>query len=199
MDYKLIGTIYAPIEYDGPDMLAVFGITKEDLIPYVVGTKRILVYPIEAPEEICRDKLRELRQKYSKRSREDRCLVRGKSGRLIVCPEENKCSACPFGNGERLPQVVSTDALYEAGMELEAPGTDELDRLNWELFLEYLQRMNPQCYEVLGMKLEGATVAEISRELGVPYHVVRYLSDKIRGIAADYFGDEAQPYRKRRK
>ena len=186
MDYKLIGTVYAPIEYDGPDMLALFGISKIDLVPYFVGTKKILIYPCPADEVFSRIKLQELREKYTKRSRDDRCLVPGKSGRLIVCPEKNRCEECPFKDS-KIPRVISMDAFQEAGGDLEARGTDMLGDLLTNEFLEYVQQVKPECYPVLDMKLEGFSVAEISRELELPYHVIRYRLDQVRVLATEFF------------
>ena len=188
MDYKLIGTIYAPVEYDGPDMLKTFNITKDDLIPYVVGTKRILIFPYPAPEDVCKDMLLELRRKYSKRSREERCLVPGKSGRLIVCPEENRCSACPFGRDERYPRVSSLDEMKDNGVEVEAPGTDMLDQLIRDVFMDHLRSVDPHLADILDMKDEGLSVAEIARREGVSYHVIRYQFDKIKALAAEFLG-----------
>lgn len=71
-----------------------------------------------------------------KAGRENRCQVRGKRGKAIQCPEENRCDACPYagkdslGNprpGERTGGLLSLELFAELGIEV--PGRLNLETL----------------------------------------------------------------------
>ena len=62
--YEEIGKTLAPVEIDSDEAMEMFGITKKDLVPFMVRNKRIMVYPYPAPEEVCREMLQELKDRY---------------------------------------------------------------------------------------------------------------------------------------
>ena len=104
--YEEIGKTLAPVEIDSDEAMELFGITKKDLIPFMVGSSRIMVYPYPAPEEVCREMLRDLRERYGREARDNRCLVAGAYGGLKACPENYSCSACPVGQCDQDPRLL---------------------------------------------------------------------------------------------
>ena len=185
--YEEIGKTLAPVEIDGKGAMEVFGITYKDLVPFVVGATSIMIYPYPASPEVCEDMLRDLRQKYSKQSRRDRCMIRGAYGRLRVCPEKYSCPECPFGQEEKIPRNVSLEAVQEDGVDIEDPFSDCLPRLNVDLFLESLAEINADYAEIVKLRGVGYSEPEISQILHLPIHVVKYARKKIREIATAYF------------
>ena len=187
--YEEIGKTLAPVEIDSDEAMELFGITKKDLIPLMVGSSRIMVYPYPAPEEVCRVMLNELRQRHQKESRNNRCLVPGAYGGLKACPEKYSCSECPVDQRNRLPRKISWQALEEAGLELADRRSNFQPQVDAEMFLEHLENVNPQYARIIVLKINGYSVEDISRTLKLPYHVVWYAGRKIREIAVRYYRD----------
>ena len=187
--YEEIGKTLAPVEIDSDEAMEMFGITKEDLVPLMVGRKRILVYPYPASEEVCREMLRDLRERYGREARDNRCLVAGAYGGLKACPENYSCSACPVGRQDRLPRKISWQALEEAGLEPADRRSNFQPQVDAEMFLEHLENVNPQYARIIVLKINGYSVEDISRTLKLPYHVVWYAGRKIREIAVRYYRD----------
>ncbi len=190
--YEEIGKTLAPVEIDSDEAMEMFGITKKDLVPFMVGRKRILIYPYPAPEEVCRVMLNELRQRHQKESRNNRCLVPGAKGKLRTCPWKYSCSDCALEYEQKIPSHVSLEFLLEEGVELEVYSPDCLSTVNVDLFLERLGELDPGYAEIVKLRGVGYTEPEISRMLHVPLHAVKYARKKIREFAVIYFGNSEQ-------
>ena len=190
--YEEIGKTLAPVEIDSDEAMEMFGITKKDLVPFMVRNKRIMVYPYPAPEEVCREMLQELKDRYQKENRKNRCLIPGAYGKLRVCPEKHSCSECPFDQEQRIISHVSLEFLLEAGVELEVLSPDCQSTVNVDLFLERLGELDPGYAEIVKLRGVGYTESEISRMLHVPLHAVKYARKKIREFAVIYFGNSVQ-------
>ena len=93
--YKEIGKTLAPVEIESEEAMRDFGITKKDLVPLMVGNRRILIYPYPAQEEVCREMLQELRNRYKQEDYRCRCLICGENGKARICPEKYSCASCP--------------------------------------------------------------------------------------------------------
>ena len=185
--YKEIGKTLAPVEIDSEEALELFGITKKDLVPYVVGTKKIMVHVVPASPEVCSEMLKDLRQKYTKLSREERCMIQGAYGKAKICPDCYSCSECPFGQDEKQPRSVSLEALWETGEEEEAPALDALSVVDVRDFLEHLEKQNPRYVEIVQLRGMGYSEQEIARMLDIPLHSVKYARKKVREFAGSYF------------
>ena len=88
---------------------------------------------------------------------------------------------------KRLPRTVSREGLQEAGLDLEDRNAELFSELNVRIILEELEKTDPLYVQIVGLKLNGKTAREISRELRVSYDVVNYAIGKIRKIAGKYF------------
>lgn len=186
--YKEIGKTLAPVEIESEEAMRDFGITKKDLVPLMVGLKRIMIYPYPAPEEVCREMLQELKNRYKQEAYRERCLICGENGRQRICPEKYSCACCPVDLEERTPRHVSLEALQEEGLEMEAPDTDIITSLEVSIFLEELRAYNPRYADIATLKQAGYTEEEIGRYLQLPRHTVMYSWKRIRELAAGYFG-----------
>ena len=190
--YEAIGKTLAPVEIDSDEALEMFGITKKDLVPIMVGRKRILIYPYPAPEEICREMLNELRRRYQKESRINRCLIPGANGKLRACPWNRSCSDCTLDHEQKILSHVSLEFLLDEGVEVEIASPDCLSVVDVNLFLERLTEINPVYAEIVKLRGVGYTEPEISQMLHVPVHAVKYARKKIREFAVIYFGISEQ-------
>ena len=185
--YAAIGKTLAPVEIDSNEAMEMFGITKKDLIPLLVGTKRIMVYPYPAQEEVCREMMRDLRRRYVDESRNNRCMIAGTNGGIKVCPEKYSCSDCPVEQEQRQSRQASLDFLLDEGLEVEDT-SNSLSQIEVDLFLEYLEKQDPINARILVLKCRGYTETEIGQMLHLPCHVVKYSRRKIRELAIRYFG-----------
>ncbi len=78
----------------------------------------------------------------------NRCLVSGKSGRLIVCPKINKCVDCPnYYNYKTNKSDISMDLTYDDNHAIEYadPSSSIIDRLIAE---EKIQAVNKAISEI---------------------------------------------------
>ena len=187
--YKEIGKTLAPVEIESEEAMRDFGITKKDLVPLMVGLRRIMIYPYPAPEKVCREMLRELWQRYKQEYRVNRCLVPGKNGGLHVCPDKNVCARCPFSFEEIAPRRISLEFLLEEGVVLES-NTDCLSEVDVELFYDELERVNPVYHQILVLRQAGYKEAEISQRVQIPLHAVKYARKRIREFAVRYFSGD---------
>lgn len=157
-----IGRTLAPAEITSREAMADFGITRKDLVCMTVGSRRVLVYPCPAPEEVCREMLGDLLERYG---------------------EEEK---------QRAVRPVSLEGLQEEGADPVDRFADTQSAAEVHLFLEYLESVNPLYASIVRLKNGHDTpCAEVSRALRLPISTVRRACREIRKLAAEYFGVEA--------
>lgn len=118
------------------------------------------------------------RQEY----RNFRCMIPGKSGKLIVCPDCNKCSKCPFCN-YRQPRVIEYGEPEELN-GYDAAGMDDFEKeMDLNNILKAINKKNPQAGQVFDLcNRYGYSVAEIAEIEGIPERRVRYLLDQAKEI-----------------
>ena len=181
--------IYAPIEIESADQLHALGATWDDCKTWRIGVTPVKVILVPANQETRNFLIKEMQDKYSKVSRNRRCVVPGKKKSWITCPESNHCTACPYhregGNGA--VETVSLDSLLENGIEY--GGTDvtaeqaetacELD-----LLIQILSEENPRYVRLVRLLEAGYTVPEIAVRLNCSPKTVYRLIREIRRVAA---------------
>ena len=122
----------------------------------------------------------ELNAEHHRNSRGTRCIVPGKQKPLIVCPECNKCSNCPFGRKpeDRQPRVID----YEVPKEL-MNNNDDFSTMNqsesemiYEELIAAMRRKDPLIAEVFTRyHTYDYDAPEIAAELGIDKRKVYYL------------------------
>lgn len=144
-----------------------------------------------------------------KRSRRNsRCLVPGKDGKLIRCPQYipdpdakasykmklNQCKDCE--NFEKVcreeNKVASLDVLKEEGIEMTAPGSLEesiLLKVMLEELISYLISIKPEYGKIIQMCYEGYTQTEIAKELDMKQRTVSDDIRKIRQLVKGFMED----------
>ena len=180
----------APIEIRDKADLANYGITWEDCKTLRFGTSdRITVYFFQTTNrKIAEEQWRYLNSRHSKGYRSTRCMVPGKKKHLIICPDSNKCSECPYGRKleDRKARVISWEGMLEDSYEPagQAP-TDkraELDEIK-----ERLNRKNPDIMRVIILKeLYGYSVSEIADMMGISERRVYYHIKQAKVIGEQY-------------
>ena len=71
-----------------------FGIKPEDVTWRRIGNRKCRVVMVDATEEEYKAYMAPIWAEIKREDRDGRCMVKGKNGRLIRCPESNRCEEC---------------------------------------------------------------------------------------------------------
>ena len=171
-DLKASGKeIYAaPIEIEHREQLETLGISWSQVRTWKIGSEEVKVHLTPAPKEVYDMLLGDLRKRHRDGFRSVRCMVEGKSGRLIRCPDHHSCRNCPFGKtpDDRDANVISWDQCVAEGYEpASADNTEEriADLCEYEQIRERLYAADPDLVTMVEMKAAGYSVKQIAEHL----------------------------------
>lgn len=111
--------------------------------------------------------LGDLRARHRNGYRHVRCQVPGETKATILCPDTNKCSACPYGRTpeEREANIISWDECVAEGYE-PAAADDVMktvtDLCEYEQIRERLREADPDLVTMVEMKAAGYSVKQIA-------------------------------------
>ena len=179
----------APIRIVDRKDLKNYGITWKDCESfYVGGIEAMNVYMYETDDPVLADCFwKEINVEHHRNCRGTRCLVPGTLKPLIVCPECNKCSNCPYGRKpeDRQPRVID----YEAPEDL-MNNNDDFSTMNeaesemiYEELIATMRRKDPLIAEVFTRyHTYDYDAPEIAAELGIDKRKVYYLKQQAEQI-----------------
>lgn len=134
--------------------------------------------------------------------RNSRCSVRGKNGKVIRCPERNKCAECPYatkdsqGNpqpGERTGSSLSLELFNEMGVCI-PNALDIGERVEKMELMEALHKalaeLDNEDYHIIILAAGGMSEREIATRIGSKQRTV---NDQKRRICA-YLKKELKDY-----
>ncbi len=184
----------APIEIHDKADLNNYGITWNDCRTIHFGTSDgVTVYFFKTSNRsFAEEQWKYLNSQHSKGYRSSRCLVPGKLKPLIVCPDSNKCSACPFGRKpeDREPTIISWDGLIETGYEPESEDREMARaeaRREFEDVRKVMDKKDPNIARAIVLKeMYGYSVAEIANKLNITERQVYYLIAQAKTIGKEY-------------
>ena len=164
-----------------------FGIKPEDITWQRIGNRKCRVALVNATEEVYRAYMEPVWTQIKREDRDGRCRVKGKNGKLIRCPESNRCENC-----ERFSEVcrernktASLSFLVDEGAEPAAEGSFE-DNILYETILEdliaMLSEIKPKYGQIFRLLYDGATQQEMADELGIKQRTVSDDIKKIRSL-----------------
>ena len=188
---------FAPIEIKNKADLANYGITWADCEPLPFGTseRRTVYYYPTTNKELADMFWKELNTTHSKEYRSTRCDdVPGKRKKHIVCPDTNKCSACPYGRKpeDKKAKVISLDGLEQEGCEFAAEdrGMRAAEaRMTFEKVRVEMDKKDENIAKAVILKeLRELKVKEIAKELGIEERQVYYYLKQARDIGERFKG-----------
>ncbi|MCD8366616.1 MAG: hypothetical protein LUC48_01115 [Clostridiales bacterium] len=164
-----------------------FGIDPKDVTWRLIGNRKCRVVMVDATEEEYKAYLGPVWAEQKRQDRESRCLVPGKGGKLIRCPESNKCEKCSHASEvcREMNRPASLSFLVDEGAEPAAPGSFE-DTVIYEALLEdlitRLNEIEPKYGEIFQLLYDGATQQEMADKLDMKQRTVSDYVKKIRAI-----------------
>ena len=179
----------APIRIVDRKDLKNYGITWKDCESfYVGGIEAMNVYMYETEDPMLADCFwKEINVEHHRNCRGTRCIVPGKQKPLIVCPECNKCSNCPYGRKpeDRQPRVID----YEVPEDL-MNNNDDFSTMNqaesemiYDELIAAMRRKDPLIAEVfIRYHTYDCDAPEIAAELGIDKRKVYYLKQQAEQI-----------------
>ena len=179
----------APIRIVDRKDLKNYGITWKDCESfYVGGIEAMNVYMYETEDPMLADCFwKEINVEHHRNCRGTRCIVPGKQKPLIVCPECNKCSNCPYGRKpeDRQPRVID----YEVPEDL-MNNNDDFSTMNqaesemiYDELIAAMRRKDPLIAEVfIRYHTYDYDAPEIAAELGIDKRKVYYLKQQAEQI-----------------
>lgn len=164
-----------------------FGIKPEDVTWRRIGNRKCRVVMVDATQEEYRAYMAPIWAEIKREDRDGRCMVKGKNGRLIRCPESNRCEQCEHlseASRER-NKTASLSVLMDEGAEPIAEGSFE-DDVIYETILEdliaMLSEIKPKYGRIFRLLYDGATQQEMADELGIKQRTVSDDIKKIRSL-----------------
>ena len=154
-----------------------FGIKPEEVTWRRIGNRKCRVVMVDATEEEYRAYMAPIWAEIKREDRDGRCMVKGKNGRLIRCPESNRCEECKhFSEASReRNKPASLSVLMDEGAEPIAEGSFE-DDVIYETILEdlisMLSEIKPKYGRIFRLLYDGATQQEMADELGIKQRTV---------------------------
>lgn len=164
-----------------------FGIKPEDVTWRRIGNRKYRVVMVDSTEEEYRAYMAPIWAEIKREDRDGRCMVKGKNGKLIRCPESNRCEGCKhFSEASReRNKPVSLSVLMDEGAEPAAEGSFEEDVI-YETILEdliaMLSEIKPKYGRIFRLLYDGATQQEMADELGIKQRTVSDDIKKIRSL-----------------
>ena len=164
-----------------------FGIKPEDVTWRRIGNRKCRVVLVDASEEEYKAYMAPIWAEFKREDRDGRCMVKGKNGRLIRCPESNRCEECKHFSevSHERNKPASLSVLMDEGAEPAAEGAFE-DDVIYETILEdliaMLSEIKPKYGRIFRLLYDGATQQEMADELGIKQRTVSDDIKKIRSL-----------------
>lgn len=182
----------APIEIEHKEQLGTLSITQQECRTWYIGSEKVIVHLTPADKGTYHFLLDELRTRHRKEYRSRRCQIPGKNKPLIMCPECNRCSECPYPEyrDKHKANSISWDGLIESGYEGEADNcmVEQLQaKLEYDEIHTLMDSENPIIAQVFEMKeRDGFSVSEIADRLHIKPRNVYYYLDRAKAIGKKY-------------
>ena len=157
-----------------------FGLDSSKVVKRLIGNRWRDCIMVPASENVYRAYINGVDTERKREDRSGRCMVIGRHGKLIRCPESNRCKGC-----QRALQVtreenkaVSIDIVEDkanfSGMEDRV-----IDQILLEQLIDKASELSPQHGEIFRLMLEGLSQEDIGEEVGLKQRTV---SNRIKDI-----------------
>ena len=157
-----------------------FGLDSSKVVKRLIGNRWRDCIMVPASENVYRAYINGLDTERKQEDRSGRCMVIGKRGKLIRCPESNSCKGCPraLQVTREENKAVSIDTVEDkanlSGMEDKV-----IDQILLEQLIDKASELSPKHGEILRLMLDGMSQQDIGDEVGLKQRTV---SNRIKDI-----------------
>ena len=172
-----------------------YGIVPSAVKWALVGNKKCRVVMVPVPKDVHDAYMQPVWADQKRKAREQRCVISGKGGKLIRCPDSRSCVKCPQYQRIDLDdnKPASIEKLVGQGKEPLAAGSFEDAAVNFALLdvlMERLAEIGPEYVEILRLLVDELPQAEIAELLHMKPCTVSDKVNRIREIAWPIFFGE---------
>ncbi|MDD6043453.1 MAG: hypothetical protein PUB87_06855, partial [Eubacteriaceae bacterium] len=132
--------------------------------------------------------------------RDKRCLIPGEDGKLIRCPDSNKCSECKYYHTrENYGTVTFSDLATEDEegkiTEFDPPAPENYDSGDRYMrlltgFISFAAERNPQFKEIIELLVEGNSRRQVAELMGLPKSTVIDKVAKLRKLCDEFLENQ---------
>ncbi|MBO6291003.1 MAG: sigma-70 family RNA polymerase sigma factor [Selenomonas sp.] len=157
-----------------------FGLDSTKVAKRLIGNRWRYCIMVPASEKVYRAYVNAVDTARKQDDRSGRCMVMGKRGKLIRCPESNSCKGCPQAllvtREENKPVSIDTveNQINFSGME-----DSIIDKILLEQLIDRVSELSPQHSEIFRLLLDGMSQQDIGEEVGLKQRTV---SNRIKDI-----------------
>lgn len=133
--------------------------------------------------------------------RDKRCQVPGKDGKLIRCPECNKCSECKYYyTRENYGTATFSDLATEGDdgemIEFDPPAPENYDSGDRYMrmlndFIKFASDRDPQFKAMIELLVDGNSRRQVAEQMGIPKSTLIDRVKKLRGIWDEFIDNLA--------
>lgn len=172
-----------------------YGFSKDDVKWTLLGNKKCRVVLVPATKAQFDAFMQPLWAEQKRESRERRCVVSGKEGKLIRCPDSRFCVQCPHYQHIDMEdnKPSSVEMLVEKSAEPAASNVFEDDVVNLmllDVLIERATELNPEYSEILRLMLDELPQAEIAKRLHINPRTLNDKIQRIRELARIIFNEQ---------
>ncbi|MDD3415954.1 MAG: helix-turn-helix domain containing protein [Lachnospiraceae bacterium] len=179
----------------------IVGVSKSQIRKWRVGNRIVDVVLIPGTKAQYDAVMSSYSAEFKAEDRDKRCEVSNGKGKLIRCPESNKCSQCPYSTsldkknfGTLTFSCLSAENEdgEEADFEAISPETYGSADIYFDMLNELISRVgeiDPNYGRILQLLSDGFSHRDIAAEIGIGKSTVTDKVAKIKEIAVDLLDD----------
>ena len=168
------GFRYAPMVVT-KDVVREWNLDRDYVTYHRIGSRLHLCYMTLIPEEMYHSYMADMKAEDKRLERENRCLITSpKTGRLIMCPEYNKCCDCKLAGDLKMQKnrSLSLDEMFENNIYEEAatskdPAEEVMASITEESLLQELDSIDPKLGNILRLRLNVLEPKAIMDKLNI--------------------------------
>lgn len=175
------------------------GVKKSQIKKWRVGNRIVDVVLIPGTKVQYDAVMSSYSVEFKAEDRDKRCEISNGKGKLIRCPESNKCSQCPYANSLDKKNfgtltfsclAAKNEDEEETDYEAVAPATYGSADIYLAILNELIyrvQEIDPNYGKILQLLSDGFSHKEIADEIGIGKSTVTDKVAKIKAIVMDYW------------
>jgi hypothetical protein len=179
----------------------ILGVSKSQIRKWRVGNRMLDVVLVPGTKEQYDAVMSSYSAEFKAEDRDKRCEVSNGKGKLIRCPENNKCSQCPYATSLDKKNFGTLtfsclSAENEDGEETDFQAITPATYGSADIYLGMLnelisrvQEIDPNYGRILQLLSDGFSHREIAAEIGIGKSTVTDKVTKIKEIAIDLLDD----------